>query len=304
MRKRIKYSQNFLKDKKLVRKLIEKSSISSNDVVYEVGAGNGIITQELLKKAKRVVAFELDRNFYNILNQKFQGNKSLVLQSEDFLTCKLPNRPYKVFSNIPFNITSAIIKKLTLENNSPEDTYLIVQNETAKMFSGKPMDNKNSQIAVILNPWFEYHIIHKFKVDDFFPKPNVEIVLLEIKKRHKTLVNTKNKQKYEDFVTYTFNQFKPNITEGLSNVLGKQNIIKLAERFGFSPNSKPSELNFENWYTLFDLFINSPKNKQDIVKGAFSKQLKQQENIERIHRTRVDKNWKRLRTTHKRKFIT
>lgn len=293
MRKRIKYSQNFLGNDSLVRDLLTKTSISSNDIVYEIGAGSGIITQELCKKAKRVIAFELDRNLYDKLLKRFQGNKSLDLKPVDFLSYKLPNYPYKVFSNIPFNITSEIIKKLTFSDTPPEDCYLLVQYEAARKFAGKPIDSKNSQIAVILNPWFEFRIIHKFNSSDFFPKPNVEIILLEIKKRHSFLIDNKNKQKYEDFVIYTFNQSRPNVTEGLSNLIRKQDLIKLAEPFGFSPNSKPSELDFENYYALFNLFISISKNRQGVIRGSFAKQLKQQESIEKIHRTRVDKNWRR-----------
>ena len=294
MRKRIKYSQNFLRDSNLVRELLSKTSISSNDIVYEIGAGSGIITQELHKKVKRVIAFELDRNLYDKLIKRFQGNKSLELKLIDFLSYKLPNYPYKVFSNIPFNITSGIIKKLIFSDNPPEDCYLFVQYEAARKFAGKPIDSKNSQIAVILNPWFEFRIIHKFNSSDFFPKPNVEIILLEIKKRHKSLVDNKNKQKYEDFVTYTFNQFRPNITEGLSGVIGKQDLIKLAKQSAFSTTSKPSELNFRDWYSLFNIFNSLSKNKQKLIMGSFAKQLEQQEKIEKIHRTRNDKNWKRL----------
>lgn len=70
MRKRIKYSQNFLKDRKLVCELVEKSGINSRDIVYEIGAGSGIITRELLKKAKKVIAFELDENLSEKLSKR------------------------------------------------------------------------------------------------------------------------------------------------------------------------------------------------------------------------------------------
>ena len=72
MRNRIKYSQNFLVSNELVRSLIRKSSLSSDDIVFEIGAGEGIITQELLKKSKKVVAFELDRDLLNKLSEKFR----------------------------------------------------------------------------------------------------------------------------------------------------------------------------------------------------------------------------------------
>ncbi len=292
MRNRIKYSQNFLKNSQLVKSLVGRSDISLNDTVYEIGAGEGIITKVLLEKAGKVVAFELDRSLFDKLDKKFKNNKSLELKFEDFSVSTLPDYPYKVFSNIPFNITSKIIKKLTLEDNPPTNAYLIVQKEAAARFAGKPLDNKNSQLSVILNPWFEFRVIHKFKAGDFFPKPSVEIVLLEIKQRNKFMIDSKNKDEYEDFVVYTFNQFKPNIAKGLSKIFSRQDISGLAKMVGFSQNSKPSELNFNDWVSLFNLFLNMPEKKYSLVKGSFAKQLGQQKNIKKISRTRIDKNWR------------
>ena len=268
-----------------------------NDTVYEIGAGEGIITKELLNKAKNVIAFELDSDLFTKLSKQFQNKKSLELKPENFLTCQLPNYPYKVFSNIPFNITSAIIKKLTQENNSPEYSYLIVQKEAAKKFMGRPLDHKNSQVAVILNSWFQFSVIYEFRPGDFSPKPNVDVVFLEIKKRDKPLIDNKNRNKYEDLITYGFNQFKPNITEGLSEVLGRRNIIDLAAEMGFSPDSKPSDLNIKDWTSLFSIFLNMTEKQQNIPKGSYAKQLKQQEKVEKINRTRVDKNWRNYRPT-------
>lgn len=253
-----------------MERLVNDSNISTNDTVIEIGAGNGIITKELLKKAKRVIAFELDNDFFKKLSEKVQSEKSLELKLEDFLTSNLPTYPYKVFSNIPFNITAGIIKKLTFSDNPPEDTYLIVQKEAGAKFAGKPMDIKNSQLSVILHPWFEFRIAHEFTPTDFFPRPNVDIILLKIKKRNEPLVGDKNK--YRDFVAYTFNQPKRSI---------------------LPKNSRPSELNFENWVSLFKSFLAQPPEKQKVVEGAFKKQLMDQESIEKIHRTRVDKNWKK-----------
>lgn len=280
MRNRIKYSQNFLTNTQLVESLVNRSSISKDDIVVEIGAGNGIITKELIKKARKVIAFELDNEFFRKLSQKFQNEKSLELKLEDFLTTDLPTHPYKVFSNIPFNVTSAIIKKLTLENNPPENAYLIVQKEAAMKFAGKPLDIKNSQLSAILYPWFEFRVVHTFRPGDFFPRPNVKIIFLEIKKRDQPLI--KNKNNYEDFVTYTFNQTKPNVSEGLSKIMKIQ-----------ATNSKPSQLNFEDWIKLFGLFLNVSEKQQSIIKDSFAKQLKQQENIEKINRTRIDQNWRK-----------
>ena len=113
MRKWVIYTQNFIVSKDLISELVKKSSITKDYLVYEIGAGEGAITNELLKKAKKVVAFEIDTNLFNKLSQRFKNEKSLKLRLGDFLSFSLPKQPYKVFSNIPFNITSSIVKKLT-----------------------------------------------------------------------------------------------------------------------------------------------------------------------------------------------
>lgn len=293
MRNRIAYSQNFLKDKGLVAKLIANSSLNDQDTVYEIGVGQGIITEQLLAKVKKVVAFEIDKNLYDKLSQRFTNQSSLELKLGNFLDYQLPNYPYKVFSNIPFNITSAIVKKLTTTSTPPTDTYLFVQKEAAKKFIGKPFDNKNSQLAVLLNPWFNLEVVHKFNPNDFFPKPMIDIVLMRIEKRISPLVEVKDKQLYEDFIVYTFNQFKPNVTEGLAKVIGKDGMNRLANQLGFKPTSKPSELDYAHWQGLFaHLLTKLDENHRQIVKGASARLANQQNKLEKSNRTRNDPNWK------------
>lgn len=248
---------------------MDKTGISKDDLVLEAGAGSGIITNQLIRVAKRVIAFETDKNLFEKLRLRFKDQGSLELKQEDFLTVDLPAQQYKFFSNIPFSITSAIIKKLTLGTSSPEDAYLIVQKEAAAKFAGKPFDFTNSQMAVILHSRFEFRLAHEFNATDFFPRPNVEIVLLEIKKRLKSLVS--DEDKYRDFVTSSFNQPKRSI---------------------LPKNSRPGELDFEDWISFFKQFQTQPETKRKMVRGAYEKQMKEQEKIEKIHRTRIDKNWR------------
>lgn len=293
MRNRIAYSQNFLKDKGLVTKLIANTSLNDQDIVYEIGVGQGIITEQLLSKVKKVVAFEIDKNLYDKLSQKFNNQSSLELKLGNFLDYQLPNYPYKVFSNIPFNITSAIVKKLTQASTPSTDTYLFVQKEAAKKFVGKPFDNKNSQLAVLLHPWFNLEVVHKFNPNDFFPKPMIDIVLMRIEKRISPLIEIKDKKLYEDFIVYTFNQFKPNVVEGLSKVVGKDGMNRLANQLGFKPTSKPSELDYAHWEGLFThLLTKIDESHRQIIKGASTRLANQQSKLEKSNRTRNDPNWK------------
>ena len=298
MRKRIAYSQNFLKSKALVSGLIEKSLITKNDVVYEIGAGQGIITEKLLKAAKKVIAFEIDENLFNKLLTRFKNETKLELKKGDFQKYPLPTNPYKVFSNIPFNITSAVINRLTQTNNPPQDSFLIIQKEAAKKFIGKPYDNKSSQISILLKPWFDLQIFHEFSRNDFFPRPNVDIVMLRIKKLNKFQFDPKNKSVFEDFIVYSFNQFKPNIIEGLADVLGKNEMHELSKYLGFSNKSKPGELEFTHWLGIFSYFLKETnKNHKQLIEGSYDKLLLQQKNLRKIHRTRAEANWRKFEQT-------
>lgn len=269
MKKSVKYSQNFLENFHIAKNLIISSSINDNDTVIEVGAGGGILTKILLARANKVIAFETDERLFKNLKSRLGKSPNLELKNEDFLNFTLPVNNYKVFSNIPFSLTSDILKKLVYAKNPPRDCYLIVQREAAAKFMGNIGVGGNSQIAVLLYPYFEFSIKHRFNTADFFPKPGVKIVLLRVKKREKPLVNYSNQKKYRDFVVYMFNN-------------QKQILIRL--------NDIPSRLTFIDWIAAFKQF--SKQGNVKIVEGQFDQQLKMQETLKKIKRTRLDKNWR------------
>lgn len=133
----IKYSQNEIVNKKLIDRLVNQSSITEGDLVYDIGVGSGVISEALLKKGARVLAFEKDRQLYLKCKQKFINQDRFELYIDDFLTWEFPpGQQYKVFSNIPFFYTADIVNKLLLGNNSPEDCYLIIQKEAAEKYTG------------------------------------------------------------------------------------------------------------------------------------------------------------------------
>ncbi|OGM05059.1 hypothetical protein A2715_03600 [Candidatus Woesebacteria bacterium RIFCSPHIGHO2_01_FULL_39_32] len=217
------YSQNNLVNPKLIAKLIRKSSLGKNDKVIEIGPGRGIITQELLKVAGRVTAIELDRKLYFHLKEKYKNAKNLELIRGDFLNFRMPPYSYKVFSNIPFNITSGVLRKLTDDDNFLE-AYIVIQKEAARRFIGMPFDNKNSMVSVLLKPWFEIDIFWNFRRHDFIPNPHVEVAMIRIVRRKHPLINLADKNMYRDYIVYNFSRLK--IAE-----LRFEKVLKLFNRF-------------------------------------------------------------------------
>ncbi len=290
MKNNIKYSQNLLVDTSLLEKLVPESNINKADLVLDIGAGKGAITKELLKVAGHVIAYEIDPDY--IKDLKSIVSDRLSIKEGSFLGFDLPKDKYKVFANIPFNKTSEIVKRLLFSKNPPTDIYLVMQKEAIGRFSGRPFDNINSLLSVLFHPWFEFNVMHEFRKTDFKPIPNVDTVLLNIKQRNNPKVRDEDKSEYRDFVVFGFSQMSPNILSGLSRVMNDKHILDLSHKQSFSTNLKPSQLDMDNWLDLFNLLKYQKLKKRKLIANSFENWINQQENIEKINRTRVDKDWK------------
>jgi len=126
-------SQNFLKDKLLVNKLLKETNINSEDLVLEIGPGKGIITIELSNICKKIIGIEFDKELFNYLNSINITNANIIYG--DFLDYKFEDK-LKIFSNIPFNITSDIFNKMLENMEYIESFYFIMQKEAAEMYLG------------------------------------------------------------------------------------------------------------------------------------------------------------------------
>ena len=284
----LKYSQNFLRSRKLVERIVEQAEISSEDLVYEIGPGKGIITESLAKKGVKIIAIEKDRSLYKKLRKKFLEISNAEVELGDFLKYDLPQeKKYKIFSNIPFNLTAEIIRKITSATNPSQDTYLIVQKEAAKKFVGHPY-GKESQYSLFLKPWFAIEVIFKFKRTDFYPAPKVDIVLLRIKKRETPNIKKEDTQLYRDFVVYGFNQWKPTLVKAFKKIFTHEQFKRLSKDLKFALSARPTDLTFEQWLGLFNYFlINVEVDKKDVVRGAEQWLKKQQAKLKKVHRTRL-----------------
>ncbi|MEZ4979816.1 MAG: 23S ribosomal RNA methyltransferase Erm [Chitinophagales bacterium] len=285
---KLSHSQNFFKNQSTVTKLVELSSISNKDVVYEVGPGKGIITQELKKLASKVVAIELDDRLFNDLKHKFEGEANVDIVKQDFLEFQLPQTGnYKFFSNIPFNITAAIVKKLLLDKNPPSESYLIIQKEAAMKFSGKPYTSEGL-LSLLLKVNFDFEIIQSISKFDFEPTPNVEIVFLKIIKKKSPLVRGNDMSVYRDLLAYVFMQWEPDLKSSLRKIFTNIQFKKLAQSIKFPISVKAGDLTINQWVGVFNYFnsVGVDDSKKGIIFGSMKKIEKQQAGLDKVHRTR------------------
>lgn len=176
-------SQHFLRSPRLALMLIGHSNIKKRDLVVEIGAGSGVITTALAKKAARVIAVESDSKTAAKLreNLKKAGISNAEIVEKDFLDFNLPSEEYKVFANPPFHLSSKIVHKLIEAENPPEAFYLILQ----KQFALKLLNTDRhytSQLGMELIRDYQTKIRYPMKSTDFTPPPAVPTVLFEAKK--------------------------------------------------------------------------------------------------------------------------
>jgi 23S rRNA (adenine-N6)-dimethyltransferase len=278
------HSHNFIKDRALVAKLIEHCQIGPEDIVYEIGPGRGVITEQLALLSERVVAIEKDPALAAILRQRFINQPHVEIHTADFLDYPLPRKPYRVFSNIPFNLTSAIVARLTNTDNPLLDAWLWMQKEAAEMYLGT---RRESLRSILLKPWFELEIVHHFKRTDFFPVPQVDVVLLHVCKRASPLVNAVDRQTFRDFVVSGYTSHHPSVSGFLKDAFSWRQVKQIARALDLDLKSKPSSLNIEHWIGLFEYFkVIGNEQERRAVAGSEQRLRQQQSRLDKVHRTR------------------
>ncbi len=174
-------SQNFLTGRRLLERIVRISTINKEDTVIEIGTGKGHLTEALCKRAGFVYSVEIDRKLYEHAKGRLKDLKNLKLICGNFLHYKLPRRgAYKVFANIPYYITTEIVRKLTEDAHPPSEIWLVMEKGAAKRFLGVPVETKMSKR--LKHNW-KMEIVYYFSREDFHPKPAVDSVLLHFQKR-------------------------------------------------------------------------------------------------------------------------
>ena len=253
----ISLAQNFLRSPKLVRRLVGMSTIGPSDTVYEIGPGNGIITAALASVAGQVIAIEKDPELVRRLRERFRSIDNVEIVEKDFIVYSLTiarqtrTGNYKIFANIPYNITAQIVRKILYEWSNLSEGYLILQKEAARKFSGSP---RETSFSILAKPFFEFQILYRLRRNDFWPMPHVDSVFLSIKRRDRTLIEPQDVASYRDFVEYGFGRWKPNLRLALKHVFAYKQWKRLARELNFPFNATPTELSFEQWLGLYYAF--------------------------------------------------
>lgn len=244
--------QNILIDKNVVQDLINAAEVSKNDTILEVGAGTGVVTKELAKKAKRVIAVEIDRDFIPILKENLKDSKNVEIINKDILKLELRkldirNGAYKIVGSIPYQITSPLIHKLIIEEPKPEVIALIIQKEVAQKITAAPP--KATYLSNFTVTTYKAEIYRNVNRGAFEPQPKVDGAIVRLKRYKDT--ERKRYKRVKDLKR--FSKFLHNGFSHPRKMLNKVFPSALLKNVEISPRARAENLSIHNWIALYEL---------------------------------------------------
>lgn len=245
-------SQNFLTSRKTIDRLIRIAGLRKEDTVLEIGAGKGHITKALSDACGRVISYEIDHVLFERLKDRLPGN--VRLYCGDFLKCRLPEKTYQVFANIPFSITTDIVRKLTAAHPLPQGMWLIMEKGAAKRFCGTP---RESLASMLIKPHYEMKIVYHFQRGDFHPAPKADVVMLEFRLKDTADVPPAH---WEDYCTFLRHSLKYGFS-GRNALLTKKQIDTALKLAGLPKLTPSGEVLYIQWLCLFRCWLRLGKRR-------------------------------------------
>ncbi|MBU1164263.1 ribosomal RNA small subunit methyltransferase A [Patescibacteria group bacterium] len=253
--------QNFLINNEILARIIKEAKLYKDDIVLEVGPGFGILTQELAKHTKQVIAVEIDKKLSTIFKSNFQDHKNVKLIEGDILKLKdndpkFPATDYKIISNLPYNITSIFLRKFLSNNPKPSEMIIMLQKEVAERICAQP--GQMSLLAVSVQFYAQPKILFEVSKENFWPQPKVDSAIIKIITKPAVDIHQHNHQ-YNVFEKDFFQivkigfsskrkQLQNNLSAGLQ--LDNQKIKLILRQLGFKDNVRAQELSVDDWVKL------------------------------------------------------
>jgi len=218
-----KLGQSFLIDINVINRIVHAANISQEDIVVEIGAGIGVLTENIAKKAKRVIAVEIDRNLVEVLKDKLGVYDNVEVHSGDILKfdfnsiSETHSSKIKIIGNVPYNISSPLIFRLLSFRPVISDFMLMLQKEIVQRLVSVP-DNKIYGVpSVILQMFATAEKIFDVPSTCFYPQPKVESAIIKGSFREKPLVYLQDEIFFTGLVKAAFAQRRKMLINNLKN---------------------------------------------------------------------------------------
>lgn len=256
--------QHFLIDRRVLHRIVSAAELAPEDTVIEVGPGLGILTRELAKQAKSVIAVEADAklasalgeiigdfpNISVIYSDILQTNTASLLASRGI---EINDMSYKVVANIPYYITAPILRHFLEASPKPSLMVVMVQEEVGEAIVAQP--GKMGMLAVSVQFYGKPMIVGYVSARSFYPSPKVDSAILQIKLYEQPPVPVPETGKFFEVVRAGFSAPRKQLRNSLAQGLGitAQQAADLIEGAEISPRRRAETLNLEEWARICEV---------------------------------------------------
>ena len=259
LRARKGLGQHFLVDREVMEQVVSAAELTAEDVVIEIGPGLGFMTAELASRAGRVIAVELDRQLADALKQTTANNITVInadiLSIDPAALVEKQGAPgYKVVANLPYYITSAVLRHLLEASLKPRLTVVMVQKEVAEAIAAKP--GRMSLLSVSVQFYGQPDIVSYVPAGCFYPAPKVDSAILRITLHAEPAVAVDNTGDFFNLVRAGFAASRKQLANSLAQGLAapKNQVLPMLEEAGIAPQRRAETLALEDWARLWQVY--------------------------------------------------
>ena len=211
-----KYGQNFLIDENIANKIVDLINFKKLKIL-EIGPGDGKLTNKIISKnPKKLELIEIDKDLTKILKEKFKNNKHINVINKNVLKHEINDNYDLVISNLPYNISSQVLVKLSIMDNAPNEMILMFQKE----FASKLLENRINSINSIVKCFFKIKLKFHVSKNCYRPIPKIDSTVLKFEKLNKCLLKKNEIDNFIKFKRYIFSYKR----KSLKNLLKKYEI--------------------------------------------------------------------------------
>ncbi len=262
MRPNKSFGQNFLVDRAILQQIVDAARIEPGDQVLEVGAGTGVLTRELAKQARRVVAVEIERDMIDLLRETTGHYQHVELLERSLLAldpCEVfDQKPYKLVANLPYYITAPTFRHFLESGNPPRLLVVMVQHEVAQRIVAGPGDL--SLLGVSIQFYGKPELIAHVPARAFFPAPKVDSAILRVELHEQAPLTRKERDSFFRVVQAGFAEKRKQLHNALTHHLHRKNeeIRACLVAARIDPSRRAETLSIDEWLHLWEA-LQQPK---------------------------------------------
>ncbi len=250
--------QNFLVDDSVLYDIVNGAEVNDEDFVIEIGPGVGTLTAQLLMKAKRVTAIELDNDLIPILQEELGSNENFDLIHKDALKVDFEEligeeKSVKLVANLPYYVTTPIILKLLKDGYKFKSLTIMIQKEVAERINAEPDCKEYGALSVLVQYYCNTSIIRKVPPTSFIPKPKVESIVIKLDRLEEPRVKPKDTKLMFELVRAGFNMRRKTLWNASKTLkVDKEKLEEAFEKSGIDPKRRAETLSLQEFATLSD----------------------------------------------------